>query len=182
MTQATSLIRRRLEVLCAGAIVLGVCRGDDVRAQDKYVLQVADGVFFSEFRGYEDWAVVSIAQTDEMLKVIVANPTMIEAYRSGIPENGKPFPDGSKVAKLHWSPKKSAEAPSDVNVPDTFKVLGFMVKDAKRFPDGGWGYALFDYDAASDAFTPNGRGTACGRACHQAVAARDFIFHSYEKR
>jgi hypothetical protein len=169
--------------LCAGAIVLAVCGGDDVRAQDKYAVQVPDGLSFSEFRGYEDWAVVSIAQTDEMLKAIVANPTMIEAYRSGIPENGKPFPDGSKVAKLHWSPRKSAESPSDVNVPDTFKVLGFMVKDAKRFPDsGGWGYALFDYDAASDAFTPNGSGTACGRACHRAVAARDFIFHSYEKR
>ena len=31
---------------------------------------------------------------------------MIGAYQAGIPGNGKPFPDGSKLAKIHWSPKK----------------------------------------------------------------------------
>jgi hypothetical protein len=30
-----------------------------------------------------------------------------------------------------------------------------MVKDNKRFADsGGWGWAVFDYDAASDTFRP----------------------------
>jgi hypothetical protein len=55
--------------------------------------------------------VVSSARTDEVLKVIVANPTMIEAYKAGIPGNGQAFPDGSKIAKLQWKPKKSTEAP-----------------------------------------------------------------------
>jgi hypothetical protein len=31
---------------------------------------------------------------------------MIGAYRAGIPGNGKAFPDGSKMAKIHWNPKK----------------------------------------------------------------------------
>jgi hypothetical protein len=31
-----------------------------------------------------------------------------------------------------------------------------MEKDSKRFPKtGGWGYAVFNYDAASDKFTPD---------------------------
>jgi hypothetical protein len=39
--------------------------------------------------------------------VILANPVMIDAYRAGIPGNGKPFPDGAKMAKIHWKPKKN---------------------------------------------------------------------------
>jgi cytochrome P460 len=151
--------------------------------QDKYTLKVPDGLAFADFRGYEGWEVVSVARTDEVLKVIVANPVMIEAYKSGIPGNGKPFPDGSKIAKIQWIPKKSAEAPFDVNVPDHLKDLFFIEKDSKRFPDiGGWGYALFDYDAASDTFKPNGSGVNCGTACHTIVKTKDYIFHPYQKR
>jgi hypothetical protein len=65
--------------------------------------------------------VVSSARTDEVLKVIVANPTMIEAYKAGIPGKGQPFPDGSRIVKLQWKPKKSAEAPFVVDVPDVFR-------------------------------------------------------------
>src|SRR4030095_12653765 len=105
-------------------------------------------------KGYEDWQVVSSAQTDEVLKVIVANPTMINAYKAGITANGKPFPAGAKIAKLQWKPKKSTEAPFAVNVPDTFSQAFLMEKNSKRFPkSGGWGYALFNYDAAADTFT-----------------------------
>jgi len=53
--------------------------------------------------------VVSSARTDEVLKVIVANPIMIEAYKAGVPGNGQPFPDGSKIAKLRWKPKRREE-------------------------------------------------------------------------
>src|SRR5205807_2282679 len=78
------------------------------------------GIAFSDFRGYEDWAVVSSARTDEVLKVIVANPTMIKAYKAGVPGSGQPFPDGSMIVKLQWKPKKSTEAPFIVDVPDVF--------------------------------------------------------------
>src|SRR5262249_47675809 len=84
----------------------------------KYKLVSPSGIAFADFRGYEDWAVVSSARTDEVLKIIVANPTMIKAYKSGIPGNGQPFPEGSRIAKLQWSFKKSTEATFVVDVPD----------------------------------------------------------------
>jgi len=165
------------------ALALAVLGGAATSAQDKYTLQVPNGLAFSDFRGYEDWQVVSVAQTDEVLKVIVANPTMIEAYRSGIPGNGKPFPDGSKIAKIQWTPKKSTEAPFSVNVPDNLKNVFLIEKDSKRFPDSaGWGYALFNYTVASDSFAPDGSGNNCGFACHTIVKAKDYIFHPYQKR
>jgi catechol 2,3-dioxygenase-like lactoylglutathione lyase family enzyme len=46
-----------------------------------------------------------------------AHPVMLAAYRAGVPSNGKPFPDGSKIAKIERKPKKSTEASFDVNIP-----------------------------------------------------------------
>jgi hypothetical protein len=116
--------------------------------------------------------------------VIVANPTMIKAYKDGVPGNGKPFPDGSMIAKLQWKPKKSTDAPFVVDVPDVFTQAFLMEKDSKRFPNtGGWGYALFNYETASDKFTVDPTGVAdCGHACHVKVKAKDYIFHPYQKR
>jgi hypothetical protein len=167
---------------CAAALV--VMGGIAWSAQDKYSLQLPNGLAFSEFRGYEDWQVVSVSQTPELLKVEVANPTMIDAYRAGIPGNGKPFPDGSKIAKIEWRPKKMVEAPFTVNVPDTLQDVFLIEKDSKRFPDTkGWAYAVFDYHPASETFTPDPTGTVnCGFACHTIVKGRDYIFHSYQKR
>ena len=113
------------------ATVLIVLGGAAVYAADKYELKTPDGVAFSDFRGYEDWAVVSSARTDEVLKVIVANPAMIAAYKAGIPGNGQPFPDGAMIAKLQWKPKKSTEAPFAVDVPDVFSQAFVMEKDSK---------------------------------------------------
>jgi hypothetical protein len=111
-----------------------------VCAQDKYSLKSPSGIAFSDFRGYEDWALVSSARTDEVLKVIVANPTMIKAYKAGVPGNGQPFPDGSMIVKLQWKPKKSTEAPFVVDVPDVFTRAFVIEKDSKRLPkSGGWG-------------------------------------------
>jgi hypothetical protein len=155
-----------------------------VRAEDKYTLKSPSGIAFADFRGYEDWAVVSSARTDEVLKVIVANPIMIKAYKAGIPKNGQPFPDGSKIAKLQWAPKKSSDAPFVVDVPDVFKQAFVIEKDSKRFPkSAGWGYAVFNYDAASDAFSADSTAQSdCGHACHTKVSANDYIFHPYQKR
>jgi hypothetical protein len=162
-------------------VVLGVAAG---YSQEKYSLKSPGGIAFSDFRGYEDWAVVSSARTDEVLKVIVANPIMIKAYKDGFPANGKPFPDGSKIVKLQWKPKKSTEAPFVVDVPDIFKQVFVMEKDSKRFlkDDGGWGYAVFNYEAASDKFTADPSPVNCGTTCHVAVKAKDYIFHPYQKR
>src|SRR6202035_2304201 len=86
--------------------------------KDKYSLVSPGGIAFSDFRGYEDWADVSSARTDEILKVIVANPKMINAYKAGVPGNGQTFPEGSMIVKLQWKLKKSTEAQFAVDVPD----------------------------------------------------------------
>ena len=166
------------------AVLLAILGSVAISAQDKYSLKTPSGIAFSDFKGYENWVVVSSAMTpDDRLKVMVANPTMIEAYRAGVPGNGQPFPDGSKIAKLQWKFKKSTEAPFVVNVPDTFAEAFLMEKDSKRFPDsGGWGYALFNYDPATDTFTPDEAPANCGHACHVAVKSKDYIFHPYQKR
>ena len=152
--------------------------------QDKYSLLTPSGIAFSDFRGYEDWVTVSSAHTpDDRLKVMVANPTMIKAYRAGIPGNGQPFPEGSKIVKLQWKIKKDAAAQFDVNVPDTFAEVFLMQKDSKRFADsGGWGYAVFNYDPATGRYTPTKDPTNCGNACHTAVKHKDYVFHPYQTR
>jgi hypothetical protein len=166
------------------ALALAALGGWALAAQDKYTLQVPNGLAFSDFRGYENWQVVAVSQTEDLLKVMVANPTMIDAYRAGVPGNGKPFPDGSRIAKIAWKPKKSTEAPFDVRIPDTLQDVFFIEKDSKRFPETkGWAYAVFDYAPASDTFAPNPTGTVnCGFACHTRVAAKDYIFTAYGKR
>jgi len=133
--------KSKLTVATATA-VLAALGGVVVYAQDKYALKSPDGIAFSDFKGYEDWSVVSSARTDEVLKVIVADPTMIAAYKAGVPGNGQPFPEGAKIAKLQWKPKKSTEAPFVVDVPDVFTQAFVMEKDSNIFPkSGGWGYA-----------------------------------------
>ena len=176
--------RRGIGITLFVGIFLSVLVALVFGAQDKYTLRVPNGLAFSDFKGYENWEVVGVSQTDDLLKVEVANPTMIEAYRSGVPGNGKSFPDGSRIAKIEWKPKKSAEAPFSVRIPDTLQDVFFIEKNNKKFPSTkGWAYAAFDYDPASNAFKPDPTGVVtCGFACHTRVAAKDYIFTAYGKR
>src|SRR3989449_1101227 len=145
--------KSKLTIAIATA-VLAVLGATALYAQDKYSVKSPSGIAFSDFRGYEDWAVVSSARTDEVLKVIVANPTMMKAYKAGVPGNGRPFPEGSKIAKLQWSFKKSTEAPFVVDVPNAPTQAFLIEKDSKRVPQtGGWGYALLNHDTATGKIT-----------------------------
>ena len=166
------------------AVALHAQDKGSVPAQDKYSLKSPSGIAFSDFRGYEDWTAVSSAHQDDILKVIVANPKMIKAFKAGVPGNSQPFPEGSMIVKLQWKQKKSTEAQFAVDVPDFFKQAFVMEKDSKRFPKtGGWGYAVFNYDAATDKFTADPTSLSdCGNACHTVVKAKDYIFHPYQKR
>jgi Cytochrome P460 len=153
-------------------------------APDQDSLKLPGGVPLSDFKGYGDWQLISTSKTDDRIKVILGNPTIIAAFKAGIPGNGRPFPQGSKIAKIQWKPKKSTEATFAVDVPDTLADLFLMEKDTKRFPTtGGWGYAQFDYDAATAAYAPDKAGTPdCGNVCHVAVKAKDYVFHPYQTR
>jgi hypothetical protein len=157
-----------------------------VAQQDRYTLTIPDGLAWSEFRGYEDWRDVAVSQTETSLKVIAANDVMINAYRDGVPGNGKLFPDGSKVTKIEWSFKRNTVSPYFVNVPATLKTVAFIEKDTRRFPNThGWAYAQWAYDAATDTFKPSElspSGAECGYACHTTVSAQDYIFTAYPKR
>jgi len=178
-------------ILIVGIALCGLV-GIGLKAQqDKYTLKVPGGLAFSEFRGYEGWQAVAISHSETAVAVILGNPVVIDAYRAGVPGNGKAFPDGSKLAKIHWEPKKSEKAPGPTTVPGTLQNVDFMEKDSKRFADsGGWGWAAFDYDAASNTFTPGtltdrppqANDAKCGFACHTIVKTRDYIFTDYGKR
>ena len=172
----------RVVILGLLAIVSGVA----IASQDKYTVKVPNGLSFSDFRGYEDWKNVAVSQTQTNLKEISANDVMMEAYRKGLPADGKLFPDGSKIVKIEWFFKKNPTSPYFVQVPDTLKAVDLIEKDTKRFPDThGWAYAEFAYDAASDTFKPSDlspSGATCGFACHTTVAAQDYIFTARPKR
>jgi hypothetical protein len=182
-------MKRNLLIITASCVALAV--GAAISARDRHALRVPDGLAFSEFRGYENWSVIAISENRGRIAAILGNPVMISAYRSGIPENGKPFPDGAKMAKIHWNPKTQATEPGRPLVPGTLHDVDFMVKDSRRFPDsGGWGWAAFDYDSASGTFKPadltdlppQGHDAKCGFACHTIAKDRDFVFTQYAKR
>src|SRR5512147_1635122 len=113
------------------AVVFAAVSGAAFSAQDRYTVKVPGGLAFSDFRGYEKWQVVAMSQDGGKFAIILANPTMIAAYQAGIPENGKPFPNGSRMAKIHWEPKKLETFP-DAMVPGTLRDVDFMVKDGKK--------------------------------------------------
>ena len=176
------LVTGLLAVLGVGAIY--------AQSHDKYTLKVPGGLAFSEFRGYESWQTIATSQSDKAVAVILGNPTMIAAYQAGIPGNGKPFPDGAMMAKIHWAPKMSTTFPGPI-VPGALLDVDFMVKDSSRFPDsGGWGYAVFKRDAASGTFRPGtvddqppqANDAKCGAACHTIAKERDYVFTEYGAR
>jgi len=181
--------KRMLTILIIAG-VLAVLGGLAVSAQDKYTVKVPGGLAFSEFRGYESWQAISVSRNERVVAMILGNPAMISAYQAGIPGNGKPVPDGAKMVKVHWTPKQNEFFP-EATVPGTPVNVDLMVKDSKRFADsGGWGYAVFDYDAKYDTFAPGttadtppqGNDAKCGFACHTIVKNRDYVFSDYGRR
>ena len=181
----------------AGTVLFGLLAIGLQAQQNKDTVKVPGGLALSEFKGYEDWLPVAPSYTDaqHVIRLIVANPVMIKAYREGVPNDGKPFPDGSKIAKILWVPKSVTDKPFSASTPDTvtgpLQRLEFIEKDSKRFADThGWGFADFDYDAASDTLTPGtmadkppqGNDAKCGASCHNLAASKDYIFTAYPKR
>ncbi len=181
---------KRKGIVTLTAAMLSLAALVAAQGKDKYALKVPGGLAFSEFKGYESWQTIAVSKNEKAMAVILGNPAMIAAYQSGIPGNGKPFPDGARMAKIHWAPKQSSY-PGNPAVPDAQRDVDFMVKDSKRFADGGGrGYAVFVYDAASDTFRPGTASDAppqandakCGVSCHSTVKARDYVFTEYAHR
>ena len=176
--------------LSIALLLLSVVLAAVLAAPDKYAVKVPGGLSLFEFKGYEAWQAISISRSDKAVALILGNPAMIGAYQAGFPDNGKPAPDGARMAKIHWTPIPNEFFPT-ATVPGALQNVDFMVKDSKRFADsGGWGYAVFDFDSESGTFKPGtmagkppqGNDARCGFACHTTAKARDYVFTNYGKR
>ena len=183
--------QRTLIGACIAVALVALATAATPSAQDKYSVKVPGGLAFSEFKGYESWQVINVSQNGGAFAAILGNPALVAAYKSGIAANGKPFPDGVRMAKIHWQPKQNLTAPGPPTVGGVQQNADFMVKDSKRFADsGGWGYAAFEYDAGTGTFRPGDENNKppqahdakCGFACHTIVKARDFVFTEYATR
>ena len=151
--------------------------------QDRYTLKVPDGLAFADFRGYDAWQTVAVSETEGSVKAILGNAATIQAYKAGTPDNGKPFPEGVKFAKIEWIKKRNPVAPYFVEIPGTLKTLSFIEKDSKRFPNThGWAYAQFKPDPTSGRLEPSVMGAECGYMCHTRVASRDYIYTAFPPR
>jgi hypothetical protein len=186
-------MKKKKLIRVAGAVLLlaTLATGAAFSGQDRYAVKIPGGLEFFEFKGYETWQIISLSHNGDKLAVILGNPTMIEAYKSGIPGNGKPFPEGAKMAKIHWTASKKDAEPGQPLVAGALHDVDFMSKDNKRFADsGGWGYGAFEYEAASDSFRPGNmtdqppqaNDAKCGAACHTVVKNRDYVFTEFAKR
>jgi Cytochrome P460 len=170
----------------SASIVLRAQDKPQNQAQDKYTLKAPNGIAFSEFKGYETWQDVSVSRTENDIKAIVANAVMIKAFEEGIPGNGKPFPEGSKIVKIEWKKAPNPLSPYAVEIPAALDAVAFIEKDSKRFPDAsGWGYAQLNYDPTSSKFTAYGSDASFGKVCytcHTIVKNQDYIFTAYHMR
>ena len=179
--------KRILSAIAILVVVLFMWCKDSLMAQDKYELKAPNGISFSEIRGYETWQVIapSYRTDNNELRAILGNTIMINAYKDGIPGNGKSFSEGSIIVKIGWSERKSPVFPA-AHEPDVLKRVEFIMKDLRRFPStNGWGYARFLYDAKTATFTPFGKDDSFAQECHQChtiVKAKDFIFTGYPQR
>lgn len=184
-------------LIVASVLVIGVALG--AQAQDKFAAKSLNGIAFAEFKGYEDWQLIATSQAGEdgcgtskvgCTKAILGNPVMIKAYRDGFPANGKPVPDGAKIAKVEWLKARETSGPYEVTIPGRQTEVSLMQKDSKRFPEtNGWGYATFQVDETSGAYKPsaNHKDASFARtSCHQChtngAKATDFVFTAYAKR
>ena len=184
-----------LGIVVVSAFVLTVVV--TAQPQDRYALTSPNGIAFAEFKGYDDWRLIStsVAGADGCgtskagcMKAILANQVMVDAYGNGIPTNGTPVPDGAVLAKIEWLKGSDDHSPYDVAVPGAQTEVAFMVKDSKRFKDtDGWGYATLQYNASSKTYTPKPITSAAMRSlCHEChttgAKTRDFLYTSYAQR
>jgi len=108
---------RTLLASAAGVGLLAALGGIAIAQQDRNSVRMPNGLGFSDFQGYETWKVVSVSATPGVIDVIVGNPAMIAAYKTGLPAEGKKFPDGVKMAKIHWITAQNSEGGSPATVP-----------------------------------------------------------------
>ena len=102
---------------------------------------------------------------------LYANKLAEKGYASG------EFPDGAVIA---FDLLQAVSADNTVQE-GSRKVLGVMVKNARRYKDsGGWGYEGFKGDSRPERAVGANSATACFQ-CHTSQKDRDFVFSSWRK-
>src|SRR5262249_17488132 len=97
--------------LAAFGIVFAVLGSMALAQQEKYTLQVPNGLAFSEFRGYEGWQVVSISQDGNLIAAILANPVMIDAYLARRSRQRQAFPRRLQDGQNPLDSEKDGDVP-----------------------------------------------------------------------
>jgi hypothetical protein len=130
-------------------------------------------------RAYRDWKLISVAREEgelDDIRAILGNDKAIKAYREG-----KPFPEGTAIARLAWAHVSSQENNAAFGRAQSFVAgpakngVQFMIKDSKKYAStGGWGYGQFNDGVSAEEKALKG----CF-PCHEAVRARDFVFTRY---
>jgi len=119
------------------ALLGGIALGEQ-SAEDKYSLTVPDGLSFAEIKGYESWQTVAVSETKTEVKAILGNQATIDAYKEGIPGNGKPFPEGAKWAKIQWNKKQNPNSPYFVEIPATLASVALYRQGLQAIPEHAW--------------------------------------------
>ncbi len=164
----------RNSILRGTALALGLAGAIGVTA-----VSAADPAPVPYPKGYRDWTHVKsmVIQPGHALfdafggiHHLYANKTALAGYRKG----GK-FADGSVIV-FDLLEAKSADSTVQEGAR---KVVGVMVKDARRYKDtGGWGYEGFKGDSNTDRAVGANAATACHQ-CHQAKKDNDYVFSTW---
>ncbi len=163
-------------------------RRGDLRAGPLHPQGAGRGLAFSEFKGYETRRTISISHNGDKLALILGNPAMIKAYESGIPGNGKPFPDGAKMAKIHWEAKKQRGAARSADRrgrPARCRLHGEGQQSAS--PTAWMGLRRVPVrpchrpvaDRRCEDQPPQANDAKCGAACHTVAKDKDYVFTEY---
>ena len=100
------MLSMNIRAAIATVVLPSLLAGIALAAQDRYSLQVPGGLAFADFRGYEDWQVVAVSHNGDKLATILGNPALIEAYKAGIPGNGKPVPRWREDSRRSIGPRR----------------------------------------------------------------------------
>src|ERR1700740_1039245 len=113
----TNMSRTNTRPAVATLALLAALGGVAFAAQDRYSLQVPGGLAFSEFKGYEEWQVMSISHNGDKLALIVGNPAMMWCKRTEPLYTDKPVPAAARMAKTHGVVKNPEAQPGEPIVP-----------------------------------------------------------------
>ena len=165
-------------------LVLGMTDGHAISAQDKYTVQVPEGLAFAEFRGFEDWhdrrgqpgrqqdrGDPRQSRDDRSL------PRRRARQRQAVPrwrQDGKDPLDGD--------PDEGSAGPDHgAGRAARHRLHGARQQAISRTPARG-DTRSSTTTPISETFKPLGTGSACGYACHTRVKAKDYVFTSYGQR